>query len=89
MRKLLALIALAACSGEGQIPIPAQSNDDTCKASEYMHLVGEPASSLERVLILGRVRLIRPNTLVTHDYVPQRINFGIDAKETIVAITCG
>lgn len=45
--------------------------------------------ALEEVLILGRVRLIRPNTAVTMDYNAERINFVIDANETITSIRCG
>lgn len=72
------------------IPDPAQ---DTCGAAPHAALVGQPATALERVLIMRQVRLIRPGTPVTEDVRPERINFHIatppDAPEILTAITCG
>lgn len=93
-------LALAACGAAPPpvptapelppVPAPAQ---DSCGAAAHAHLVGRPATALERVLILRQVRLIRPGTPVTEDYSPTRINFHIatppDAPEYLTAITCG
>lgn len=72
------------------VPAPAQ---DTCGAAPYAMLVGQPATALERVLIMRQVRLIRPDTPVTEDFRPQRINFHIatpfEAPEYLQAISCG
>lgn len=93
-------LALAACGAATPpatitpalppVPPPAQ---DTCGAAAHAHLVGQPATALERVLIMRQVRLLRPDTPVTEDFSPTRINFHIatppEAPEYLTAITCG
>lgn len=100
---------LAACGGPSAVaPVPAQDRapvmapvmapvplgaDDTCGAAPHAALVGQPATALERELILRQVRLIRPGTPLTRDHVAARINFHIaaspDGSETVTAISCG
>ena len=87
MRLLLMLLAVAACTVTPPPTPVAQA--DTCRAGDYAALVSQPATALERVLLLGKVRVIRPNQAVTMDFWPDRINFMIDDTETIAAITCG
>ncbi len=87
----LALMLLAACVVEPEFrgpPLPAPV-DDSCEARVHANLIGRPATSLEKVLILGRVRIIRQNTAVTMDFVPERINFDLDGAEAIRRIWCG
>lgn len=89
MKRLIALIALAGCANATQpqpTPLPV---DDTCNAAAYAMLIGQPATALERVLLLGKVRVIRPDDAVTMDYREDRINFLIDDAGQIAAITCG
>lgn len=86
-------VAPAPPAGSGPTPVPAPA-DDTCGAAPHAALVGQPATALERVLILRQVRLIRPGTAVTEDFVPARINFHISAPdlagvETVTRIACG
>lgn len=91
MKKLIALMLLAGCSAAvtpAPSPVPSPA-EDTCNAAAYAMLVGQPATALERVLLLGQVRVIRPNQAVTLDYRQDRINFLINADESIAAITCG
>ena len=63
--------------------------DNTCDGERYGPLVGQDATALERVMILGQVRVIRPGMVVTQDYRPERINFNIGADGRIASITCG
>lgn len=87
----LALILLAACVAEPEFrgpPLPDPA-DDSCEARAQAGLIGQPAAALEKVLILGRVRIIRPNTPVTMDFVPERINFDLDGADVIRRIWCG
>lgn len=67
------------------VPDPAQ---DTCNAASFASLVGQDATALERVLLLGEVRIIRPGQAVTMDFRPSRINFNIGPDNRITAITC-
>ncbi|SMX40051.1 I78 family peptidase inhibitor [Octadecabacter ascidiaceicola] len=94
MKKMFAIapiVFLAAC--EAVTPPPALDplptpDQDTCNASTYSHLLGQDATALERVMLLGQVRVIRPNQAVTMDYRPNRINFNIAEDERITSIHC-
>lgn len=92
MKRLVPILLLAGCVQADPIPAPPPlpaAAQDTCNANSYAELVGQDASALERVLILGRVRIIRPGQPVTMDYWANRINFMIDADERIAKISCG
>ncbi|MEJ6477851.1 MAG: I78 family peptidase inhibitor [Octadecabacter sp.] len=93
----IVLVALAACEApvgmlpDQQIPLPQMPiiGDDTCHAAPHVDLIGQPATALERVLILGQVRVIRPGMPVTADYRSERINFDISEDQRIRRIWCG
>lgn len=87
MKQLITLILLAGCAATTQT-LPPQG-EDTCNAAAYADLIGQNATALERVLLLGKVRVIRPGDAVTMDFLPERINFMIGANETIQSIDCG
>ena len=70
-------------------PGPALPVDDSCGATPYGYLIGEPATALERVLILRPVRVLRPGDAMTMDFNPERMNFLIDEGDRIARITCG
>ncbi len=100
MRKFLILpVFLAACTG-GYVPpeVPASPQPssesplpalDTCEASNFAGLIGQPATELEKVLIIRMVRVIRPGDAVTMDMRAERINFEVSGDETIERIFCG
>jgi len=79
------LLACTTVAPNAQIPPGGQ---DTCNAAPYANLIGQDATALERVLLLGQVRIIRPGQQVTKDFRPERINFNIGPEDRIVAITC-
>lgn len=86
---IAALCVLTACAQPGPpttLPDPAE---DSCGAAPHAALVGQDATALERVLIIGPVRVIRPGMAVTMDYQPDRINFEIGQDGRIVRIYCG
>ena len=70
-------------------PVLTPAAEDTCNAAQYGNLIGQDASALERVLLMGPVRVVRPGMAVTMDYSAARINFSIDAANRINQITCG
>ena len=87
MKRMIALIALAGCTA-AEPPLPPQI-EDTCGAARFADLIGQDATALEKVLLLGPVRVIRPGDAMTMDFRPDRVNFKINAKETIQMIDCG
>lgn len=87
MKRFLTLIALAGCTA-AEPSLPPQI-EDTCGAAEFAGLIGQDATALEKILLLGPVRVVRPGDAVTMDFQPDRINFIIDENETIRMIDCG
>ena len=87
MKRLFVLLLCAACTPSAP-PVPEGVND-TCNAAAYAGLIGQRDTALERVLILAPVRVVRPNTAVTMDFLADRINFIIDEANTIARIQCG
>ena len=91
---VLPFLVLAACDmppvspPQPAVPIPPAAQD-TCSAARYANLVGQDATALERVLIMGQVRVIRPGQAVTMDFRPDRINFNINAENLVASIRCG
>lgn len=62
---------------------------DTCGARSHALLIGQPMTALHRTAILKPVRVIRPDTMVTMDYLEHRVNIYLDANDRIEAISCG
>ena len=99
MKQILPLLILIGCAAPAlkpgeQPPLPSLTSyptgiDDTCNATPYAVLIGQDATALERVLILREVRVIRPGSIVTQDYKPQRLNFRIADNNQVVELTCG
>lgn len=88
MKRFAVLMALAACAPRPD-PAPTAPEADSCGASAYQDLAGQDAQVLERILILRQVRMIRPNTPVTADYWPDRLNFEVGADGRIFRVFCG
>ncbi|MDA9207746.1 I78 family peptidase inhibitor [Octadecabacter sp.] len=91
---VLPFLMLAACDVPPTSPPPPANpippaGQDTCNAVQYADLVGQDATALERILIMGQVRVIRPGQPVTLDFRPNRINFNINAKNEVASIRCG
>tara|TARA_R110002167_G_scaffold1426_1_gene6656 strand:- start:124141 stop:124542 length:402 start_codon:yes stop_codon:yes gene_type:complete len=95
MKKLVIFVVLAACTSVAPMPTAPVIQRlpvgvaDTCGAARYQTLLDQGATALERVLILGEVRIIRPSTIVTQDFRPTRMNFHIGTDGQIAQISCG
>ncbi|MEN8919220.1 MAG: I78 family peptidase inhibitor [Octadecabacter sp.] len=91
MFALAPIMFLAACEAASPPPpanpMPAPA-EDTCNASAYSNLIGQDVTALERVMLLGQVRVIRPGQAVTMDYRPNRINFNVGEGNRITSIHC-
>lgn len=92
-----ALMALAACTTDGgEKPTttpPAPDMKPTCGAAMLGSYIGQPASDSTIAAIRewrgdNPVRVIRPGTIVTMDYRPQRLNIDVDESGTITGFRC-
>ena len=70
-------------------PAPPDPAADTCNMAQYSALVGKPATDPGVPAASATVRHIRPDTQVTMDFQPTRLNIDISAAGTITAIRCG
>ncbi|MBT8410992.1 MAG: hypothetical protein KJP02_04245 [Octadecabacter sp.] len=87
----LAFATLVACTDlpmQAALPPVPSPSEDTCNANAYRGLIGQDGTALERVMLLGQVRIIRPGMAVTADYRPERINFDIGEDGRIRSIYC-
>ena len=53
--------------------------DNTCGARQYTRVIGQNVTVLEKTAILRPVRVIRPDTAITLDYNPERLNIVLNA----------
>lgn len=74
-------------------PAPAPATDpamaDTCNMAQYAALVGKPATDPGVPAESTTVRHIRPDTQVTMDMQPARLNVEINAEGNITGMRCG
>lgn len=100
MRKVLALLtvlALAACA-QTTAPAPAEPTapqsaeeataQDICGASAFAYLVGAPASAIDHTTLPELVRIITPETMVTEDFRPERLNIMVGTDGNVGSLAC-
>ncbi|NBE09269.1 I78 family peptidase inhibitor [Paragemmobacter ruber] len=85
----LALAVTACVPVEAPDPGPAPGPVNQCGALDLQYLVGAPAAQLDTIRFNKPVRVIYPDTAVTMDYNPDRLNFQIDRTGLIARVTCG
>jgi hypothetical protein len=61
---------------------------DTCSADDYGSLVGQPLAAVTLPKDLN-ARIIGPDTVVTMDHRPERLNIEVDGRGTIERLYCG
>jgi Peptidase inhibitor I78 family len=83
---ILAVLMLAACV---TTPEPEPVDTDACLASGSQNLVGQSADILAAMTFPIGTRLIYPDTAVTEDYSPERLNFEVGPTNRIERIFCG
>jgi hypothetical protein len=83
---MVGLLILMACTGTKPSTQPAK---DTCQAAAMQELVGQSAQVLHTMRFGQTVRFLRPDTPMTKDYRPDRLNIWINSNEKISRITCG
>lgn len=82
----LPLLALAACVEP--VAVPEEPDTDTCKASSYQGLVGQPRTVLDTMLLPAGSRVIGPGDAVTMDYRVERLNIEIGTDNRISKVAC-
>jgi len=91
MKRILPALApvllLSACLGAG---VPRESDTETCPASQYGDLIGQPESAIDSIDYDKPIRSYpyghRP---MTTDHRPERMNFELSPDGIILRITCG
>lgn len=63
--------------------------DDTCELAKYASLVGKPATDSAVPPAGPGVRHIKPDTQVTMDFRPDRLNIDINAEGVITGMKSG
>lgn len=82
---IAALLMLSACVAGP----PATSPQDSCGASGFQGLVGQPGQIARMLMLDQPLRVIPQGSAVTMDYSPARINFELDGADRITAVRCG
>ena len=84
---LAAAFSLSACavSDDPAVTVPGK---DICGAAEYRQRIGENIAAVSIPDDLYH-RVIGPNTIVTKDYRPERLNIYVDDNGTIERVVCG
>ena len=89
----LALGLLAACAAPPAPPADTSTprvpdTGDACGASGYAGLVGRPLAAVTLPADLG-ARIVAPDTVVTMDIRPDRLNIATDAGGIVTRVYCG
>jgi hypothetical protein len=84
---LPAAALLTACNPESESP--AMPTEDACGAAALQHLVGQDHTSHDFAKEAKALRIIPPNSAVTMDHRPDRLNVDIDDQGTVTRIWCG
>jgi|APIni6443716594_1056825.scaffolds.fasta_scaffold1394746_1 Peptidase inhibitor I78 family len=93
MKHALAVLAgacLAACTTTAPSEtsaIPA-GDKDTCGAARYANLIGKPVIDPAVPAASRDIRHIRPNSVVTMDFSPQRLNIDVNDQGVITGLRC-
>lgn len=61
---------------------------DTCGASAHQALIGTPASAIDLSAYPAGTRIITPETMVTQDFVPTRLNITVGTDGAVASLNC-
>lgn len=97
MKRAILSLALALCAcapGVAEAPTPISPPpgetpaEDTCGASRFQHLIGTPATAIDRASLPPRARVIMPGQMITMDYSAQRLNLRVAPDGKVTEIAC-
>ena len=74
-----------------ELPQPADDGVSlvSCDAGAHADLLGKTGAEIETMKFDVPVRVIPENGVVTMDFIPDRVNFELDADGTVSEISCG
>lgn len=61
---------------------------DACGASRFRALLGARASEIDPATLPSSARIVGPRTVVTDDFVPERLNILVDADGRVTSMRC-
>ena len=76
-----------------EMSTPPQSADeatqrDTCGAARHRGLVGTSAAGIDRASLPAQTRVITPETMVTQDFSPYRLNVIVGTDGKVGSLRC-
>lgn len=90
------MAACAPVTPETPVPPPPASEpqtaeataQDTCGAQRFQHLIGTPADQIDRASLPPRTRIITPDSMVTQDFSPGRLNIFTGTDGRVSSLRC-
>lgn len=61
---------------------------DTCGAAAHQALIGTPASAVDLATLPAGTRIVTPETMVTQDFVPTRLNITTSTDGNVASLNC-
>lgn len=61
---------------------------DVCGASRFQHLIGTPASEIDQASLPEGARIITPETMITQDFRPERLNIITGTDGRVSSLSC-
>ncbi len=61
---------------------------DTCGAAAHLALVGTSASAIDLATLPAGTRIVTPETMVTQDFVPARLNITTSTDGDVASLNC-
>lgn len=61
---------------------------DTCGAAAHQGLIGTPARAIDLSAFPAGTRIITPETMVTQDFVPTRLNITTGTDGNVASLNC-
>ncbi|RFP86522.1 hypothetical protein DZK27_13980 [Rhodobacteraceae bacterium 63075] len=84
------LALFASCQmGDEKSSEPSRPATDACGATELGYIIGLRASEIDFSEQADTVRVIKPNSAVTLDHRPERLNVHVSDAGIITKLTCG
>jgi hypothetical protein len=61
---------------------------DTCAAAAHAALIGAPGASVDLATLPAGTRIVTPETMVSQDFVPTRLNVTTGTDGNVASLNC-